>query len=260
MLKQRGLPFPPLEDRGWVSPITDESYYDNPSGELIWGPLDIPPLAAGEAYRKILDFGCGCGREVRRLMMQDRPPEEIVGVDINRRMIDWCEGHLARPGVSFQHHDVWNLRYGPDNNRNRVMPLTPAGSGFSLIEANSVFTHLMADQGVYYLAEMSSMLAPLGLIRATWFFVNKKAFPMMSEQQNTVLIDERDPSEAVYYDWEFFVRTTKRLGYKIVKIDWSAQLGFHNMVYLGRDDRFRELHFEAPPARSCLGFQDLPPA
>ncbi|HEY3441105.1 MAG TPA: class I SAM-dependent methyltransferase [Paludibaculum sp.] len=254
MLQQRVLPLPPLEYRGLVSPVTDDSYYDNPSGDYIWGPLNIAPLTAGEAYRKILDFGCGCGREVRRLMLQNAPPEEIVGVDISRKMIDWCSANLGCPGVSFQHHDVWNIWYAPDNHRNRVMPLTPAGSDFSLIEANSVFTHLLEDQSTFYLEEMSGMLAPKGLIRATWFFINKKAFPMMMEAQNTVFIDETDLTKAVFYDWEFFVRTTRRLGYKIVNVEWADMLGFHNTVYLGRDECFTELDIAAPPSTSCLGF------
>ena len=254
MPKQHDLPFPPLEYRGLVSPVTDDSYYDNPSGEDIWGPLDVAPLAPGEAYRRVLDFGCGCGREVRRLLLQAEPPKEIVGVDISRKMIDWCIQNLSRPGVSFQHHDVWSIWYAPDNNRNRVMPLAPAGSDFSLIEANSVFTHLLEDQTIHYLEQMSSMLAPKGMIRATWFFLNKKAFPMMSDTQNTVFIDEVDPTKAVFYDWEFFVRTTKRVGYKIVRVDWAEILGFHNTVFLGKDDSFTELHFDAPPSTSCLGF------
>lgn len=248
------LPLPPLEYRGWVSPITVDSYYDNPSGDYVWGPLNIGLLAPGEAYRRILDFGCGCGREIRRLLMQRDPPKEIVGLDVNRRMIDWCTHNLARPGVSFVHHDVWSQWYAPDNSRNRVLPLTPAGSGFSLIEANSVFTHLLEDQSVYYLEQMSSMLAPAGLIRATWFFINKRAFPMMSDSQNTVLIDEVDPTKAVFYDWEFFVRTTRRLGYRIVKVEWALNLGLHNTVFLGRDDTFAELQIISPPGASCLGF------
>lgn len=77
---------------------------------------------------------------------------------------------------------------------------------------------------------------------------------MMSDSQNTVLIDEEDPTKAVFYDWEFFVRTTRRLGYRIVKVEWALNLGLHNTVFLGRDDTFAELLITAPPGTSCLGF------
>lgn len=249
------LPLPPNDLRGLVSPEISDSYYDNPSGDYIWGPIDIPPLQAGEAYRKVLDFGCGCGREVRRLLMQRDPPKEIVGVDISRKMIDWCNRNLARPNVSFHHHNVWNIWYAPDNEHHRVQPIKDLGSDFSLIEANSVFTHLLQDQTEFYLDQMRSMLSTNGLIRATWFFINKRAFPPMSETQNTVLIDEKDPTKAVYYDWEYFVRMTRGLGYKLVRVDWSPILGFHNTVFLARqEDRFAGLDVTAPPGTSCLGF------
>lgn len=251
---QINLPLPPFEYRALVSPVTDDSYYDNPSGEYIWGPIDIPPLKPGEAYRKVLDFGCGCGREVRRLLLQNDPPKQIAGIDISRKMIDWCTENLGGPNVSFYHHDVWNIWYAPDNARNRVLPIRHVGSDFSLIEANSVFTHILQDQSYFYLDEMRHMLGPKGLIRATWFFINKKAFPMMMEHQNTIFVDETDLTKAVYYDWEYFVKSTRELGYKIVRVDWAPILGFHNVVYLTQDQSFEDLDGLMPPGTSCLGF------
>src|ERR1043165_9583971 len=117
------IPYPPIDQRRLVSPIIDDSYYDNPSGESIWGPLEIGPLAAGEAYERVFDFGCGCGREARRLLLQRQRPKSYVGVDINRPMIEWCQQHLSYDGFTFQHHDVWNLAYGPDNAHNRMLPI-----------------------------------------------------------------------------------------------------------------------------------------
>lgn len=256
MLTATALPLPPYEFRALVSPVTDDSYYDNPDGEYIWGPLDIGPLQPGEAYRKVLDFGCGCGREVRRLMLQNDPPDEIVGIDISRKMIDWCTQNLGRPGaVTFHHHDVWNPWYAPDNTLgNKVQPLRHAGPDFSIIEANSVFTHILQEESRFYLDQMQTMLAPKGIVRATWFFINKKAFPMMQEHENTVFVSESDPTSAVFYDWSYFVNLTRGLGYRIVRVDWAPILGFHNVVYLARDTSFPELSGLTPPGTSCLGF------
>lgn len=256
MSTETTLARPPLEYRALVSPVTDDSYYDNPTGDYIWGPLNIGPLQSGEAYRKVLDFGCGCGREVRRLLLQKNPPEEIVGIDISRKMINWCIDNLGKPGsVTFHHHDVWNPWYAPDNTRDsRMQPIRHAGSGFTLIEANSVFTHILQEESAFYLEQMTEMLAPKGMIRGTWFFINKKAFPMMSESQNTVFVNEADPTSAVYYDWNYFVSLTRGLGYRIAHVDWTAMLGFHNVVYLARDPSFPDQQHLMPPGTSCLGF------
>ena len=248
------LPFPPTEYRRLVSPIVDDSYYDNPDGSNIWGPLDVPPLQAGEAYRRIFDFGCGCGREARRLLLQNNQPEKYVGVDINRPMIEWCQENLKAPGFSFFHHDVWNVNYAPENTKNRVLPIRHFGSDFTLIEANSVFTHLQEDQTKFYLEQMRSMLSPNGIIRATWFLFNKKAFPMMADNQNTIFVNEFDPTQAVYYDWNSFVNMVHVLGYKILRIDWAQMLGFHNIICLGAGDEFQDVSNVTPPGTSVLGF------
>jgi len=248
------LPLPPVSMRGLVSPVTDESYYDNPTGDYIWGPLDIPPLKPGQAYEKIFDFGCGCGREARQLLLQKNEPRSYVGLDVNSEMVNWCKKNLKHDGFSFHHHDVWNPTYAPNNSKTRIAPIKQLGSGFTLIEANSVFTHLHADQTKYYLEQMQSMLAPLGMIRGTWFLFNKTCFPMMNEHQNTIFVDEFDTTSAVYYDWFYLVNLIRSMGYRMVKIVWSPFMGFHNMIYLARNSAFTELADAVPPGSKVLGF------
>ena len=57
------LPMPPREMRVLVGP-QDEQDFDNPTGRPVYPGL--PP----EAYRSVLDFGCGCGRVARQLIQQ----------------------------------------------------------------------------------------------------------------------------------------------------------------------------------------------
>jgi SAM-dependent methyltransferase len=248
------IPLPPLAMRGLVSPIVDESYYDNPSGDFIWGPLDIGPLRPGAAYGRILDFGCGCGREARRLLLQCEKPKTYVGVDISKTMIEWCQRNLRHDGFRFHHHDVWSISYAPENSHNRRLPIAHLGSDFTIVEANSVFTHLHDDQTQFYLEEMRSMLAPQGIIRASWFFFNKKCFPVMTDKLNTLFVSENDPTAAVYYDWYYFIKLTRSLGYRIARIEWADMLGFHNIVCLALSDKFPDLGETVPPGSSVLGF------
>ena len=248
------LPLPPVAMRGLVSPVTDESFYSNPTGDYIWGALDIRPLNAGQAYERIFDFGCGCGREARRLLLQKDCPRSYVGLDVSRQMIDWCQRNLQRDGFSFHHHDVWSVSYAPENTKNRFLPIDHLGSGFTLIEANSVFTHLHADQTEFYLRQMRAMLSPLGVIRGSWFLINKKCFPMMNERQNTIFVDENDPTAAVYYDWFYLVNLARSLGYRIIKTEWASLLGFHNIIYFAASEAFADLSETTPPGSSVLGF------
>jgi SAM-dependent methyltransferase len=237
-----------------VSPIVEESYYSNADGSYIWGDLTVGPLAAGQAYRRIFDFGCGCGREARRLLLQNTPPQSYLGLDVSRIMIDWCQKNLSSPTVQFVHHDVYNVTYAPDNARNRYLPISDLGNDFSLIEANSVFTHLHEDQARFYLSEMAKMLSDTGIIRATWFFFSKRFFPMMLEHQNTIFVDEHDTTKAVFFDWNFFINMIRSLGFRIADIRWSDAPGFHNTICLARDPRFPDLSSVTPPGDSVLGF------
>jgi SAM-dependent methyltransferase len=254
MSTTRVLPFPPLELRGLVSPIVDDSYYDNPTGDYVWGPLDFPPLRPGEAYRNVLDFGCGCGREARQLLLQRHPPEKYVGVDVNKTMIKWCRANLATDRAKFFHHDVWSSTYAKDNHANRVLPIKQLGSDFSIIEACSVFTHLSEDQSRFYLDQMRSMLAPRGIIQSSWLLFNKKSFAVMTENQNTLFVSEFEPAAAVYYDWDFVVRMVRALGYRIIAINWADTLGHQTRIYLSLNPEFADLSDRIPPGATVIGF------
>lgn len=55
------IPIPPFEMRQLVGP-TDEAAFENPAGGPI---LNVPR----ERFDSVVDFGCGCGRLARQLML-----------------------------------------------------------------------------------------------------------------------------------------------------------------------------------------------
>jgi len=252
--KMRALPLPPLEFRQIVGPTADGAF-DNPERDLVFGPLDFAGLDGRESYRAIFDFGCGCGREARRLRMQLPPPERYVGLDTHRHMIAWCNENLAGDGFSFHHHDVWTSApiCSPGNGPDRVRPLLPYGTGFSLINVHSVFTHLYADQVRYYLTDMAAMLGPRGVIRSTWFLFDRAWFPVLAPSQHALYVNEADPSHAVYFDWGFVVETAAQLGLTVVDTLWTEAPGFQSVVYLGRIADFGARQAPTPPG-TVMGF------
>jgi SAM-dependent methyltransferase len=78
------LPLPPMELRAWVGP-TDEARYDNPGGALVYAHIPI------DNYRSVLDFGCGCGRVARQLILQYPRPQSYVGLDVHPGAISWSK-------------------------------------------------------------------------------------------------------------------------------------------------------------------------
>jgi SAM-dependent methyltransferase len=189
------LPLPPHEMRTLVGP-TDPSLFDNPEGNLVF------PGLKPTQFRSVLDFGCGCGRVARQLIQQGPRPERYVGLDLHAGMIKWCDRNLTphAPGFEFRHHDVFYNAFNPGRGKPLHAPLPFGDDEFSLVIALSVFTHLTQVQTEPYLAELSRVLEPDGILLTTWFLFDKRDFPMMQEDQNTLFINEHDVRNAVIYD------------------------------------------------------------
>ncbi len=248
-------PIPPVSLRKIVGP-TEESFFDNPTGELIWGPLEFTPLKSGEAYESIFDFGCGCGRNARQLMLQSQPPKEYLGIDISKQLIKWAQQNLTTYNENFKflHHDVYSVTYAPNNSKNRRLPFPAKDTEYSLVNAHSVFTHLYYDQAEFYLKEARRVLRDKGLIRTTWFFFNKKFFPVLAPSQHCLYVNERDPTQAVYYDWEQFLSLIRSLDLAIVSVEWTVVPGFQNIIYLGKLSTFKDISSEVSPPQTIIGF------
>lgn len=107
--------------------------------------------AVGETLagrRRILEFGCGCGR-IMRWMEALGGTRTLVGTDIDARAIEWAAANL--PFASF---DV-----------NEGLPPTRYHDGeFDLILNHSVFTHLDETYQDRWLGELQRITGPGGLV------------------------------------------------------------------------------------------------
>ena len=205
------LPIPPLELRELVG-TTEPDMFDQPDG------VPVFPQAAPEQYASILDFGCGCGRIARRLALAGAPmPERYLGIDLHRGMVQWNTANLAPwlPGFSFIHHDVFNESFNPGQGKSRMDRLPAADGSVSLFVAWSVFTHLVQDQAEFYLDEVSRVLAPGGMMIATWFVFEKAYFPMMQDFQHALYINDIDPTNAVIFDRGWLLAALEQRGLRI---------------------------------------------
>jgi SAM-dependent methyltransferase len=97
------------------------------------------------AFRKILDFGCGCGRVLRQWRSLTGP--EVYGIDYNPLLIDWCQRNLsfAKFGVN-----------------KTGLPLPFPDATFDFIYSISVFTHLTESNQRVWMDELMRVLKPGG--------------------------------------------------------------------------------------------------
>lgn len=104
----------------------------------------------GRTPRRLLDWGCGCGR-VTSFFLRDLPRTEVHGCDIDGEAIAWCRASL---GERFAVIDPF--------------PPTPYADGsFDVVVGYSVLTHLRRELQTAWMAEVRRLLAPGGLLLAT---------------------------------------------------------------------------------------------
>jgi SAM-dependent methyltransferase len=151
-------------------------------------------------------------------------------------MIDWCAANLApvAPGFEFIHHDVYNPGLNPNPLQPWVAPLPVEDGICSLIEATSVFTHLVEGQAEFYLDEIERVLAPDGHLMSTWFLFDKSGFPYMQDNQNALYINDRDPTNAVAYDRIWLETALEQRGLAIVRAFPPSVRGFHWYLDIAR--------------------------
>jgi SAM-dependent methyltransferase len=103
-----------------------------------------------ESSGSLLDFGCGCGRVLRHWAGLDGP--DIHGSDYNERLVGWCAANLPFATTSVNQLEP---------------PLRYEDGQFDLVYAISVFTHLPHDLERAWIAELSRIVAPAGLLLLT---------------------------------------------------------------------------------------------
>lgn len=213
---------PPYELRRLVGPSEPQSFDASP-GEPVF------PTIAERHYESVFDFGCGCGRIARQLAVAAAPmPRRYVGIDVHREMIRWCTENLTPrlPSFTFLHHDVYSQSANPDQSLPRLAPFPVGDDSVTLLIAWSLFTHLVQSHAEYYLDEVVRVLAPDGVIIATFFLFDKRYFPMMHDFQNALYVNDGDPTNAVVFDRTWLVDSLESRGLRIRSVRPPFLRGF----------------------------------
>ena len=145
-----GLPLPPALLRYRVSELLGQEAFLT-IGEGCARLVEEHSRSMGvdlSLCRRILDFGCGCGRTLRWLL-RAYPEVEFHGADVDQQAIDWCSQNL--PAARF-------VRNGPQP------PLPYPDRHFEAIYCLSVFTHLDEAAQDLWLAELVRLLTPDGFL------------------------------------------------------------------------------------------------
>ena len=126
---------------------------------------------------KILEVGCGIGRDAIPLTEILGEEGSYYGIDIIGRSIKWCKNNISTRYKNFQfiHFNVKDQLHNPlglRNQQNLKIPLQ--NDSIDTIFLWSVVTHLFEKDIVHYFKEFNRVLKPNGVIMITCFIVDDK--------------------------------------------------------------------------------------
>jgi ubiquinone/menaquinone biosynthesis C-methylase UbiE len=133
----------------------------------------------------IVEIGCGIGRDAIPLTRILFPTSTYMGIDIIKEQIEWDSKNISPryPNFSFYHFDIKEQWYNPDGKLSLSQCQIPAGDGtIDLVILQSVFTHMLRTNIIYYLGEFRRILSPMGRVYATFFIVDDDILAAQNEE------------------------------------------------------------------------------
>jgi SAM-dependent methyltransferase len=151
------------------------------------------------AQQRVLDVGCGIGRMARPLAGFLHDGGSYDGFDINPQGIDWCVSHYRdRPSFRFRLADLHNSVYNPSGAVPAIDYRFPYDDGaFDFVFATSVFTHLVSDEALHYLDEVTRVLVPGGCMLLTFFVLDETSRALLAQGRSALAFTPLDDHSAV---------------------------------------------------------------
>jgi len=161
-----------------------------------------------DAFDRVLDFGCGCGRVLAHLTAGRAVSNgRFFATDIDKQAIAWCRS--AMPGIDWRSNDA-------------MPPLPYDDAMFDFVFSISVFTHLDEKMQQAWLVELHRVLRPGCLLLLT----------VHGEYVHSTL--EESEQEILRRDGVLFVQgITGRL--KLDGLPDFYQAAYHTKEYIARE-------------------------
>jgi ubiquinone/menaquinone biosynthesis C-methylase UbiE len=201
--------------------------------------LDLFASLAGlQPNHRVLDVGCGIGKQAVPLTQYLSPEGSYEGFDIVEAGIQWCERHITRryPNFKFRHVDVFNKHYNPDGG---VLPeawkFPYSDSEFDFVFLISVFTHMVPDAVRNYVNEISRVLKPGAKCFISFLLLNDESRGLIAQGKSTIrlthdiggysVLDPKFPETTVGLPEDFVRERFEKAGLAITRVHYGSWCG-----------------------------------
>lgn len=213
-------------------------------GPETWDDITVGHLREYEQYcpvlphHRVLEIGCGVGRDAIGLTRVLGPEGHYLGIDIIRPSIEWAQQHITarHPNFEFRYLDINSQIHNPGGSlqvRQVALPVDTADVDRIILQ--SVFTHMFEEDIVHYLHEFRRALRPDGRVFASWFLLDDESLELARSKPDNPLAfrfhygdgclvcDDTHPEGAVGFTPAAFDRILRRGGFAL---DQPVHQGF----------------------------------
>ena len=204
--------------------------------------LEFTNVKEEQLYSNVLDWGCGFGRATELLLKQDTKPKSYIGIEIDKERYNHCMKTFSKeknckflwiPKNDYIKHPTFGIK-------NPTYSIPVSGKSISLFLAYSVFTHLYYDQMQFFLKEIFKLLKDDGIAVTTWFLINRNIFPILSEMQYCIYVNEFNSTQAIYVDFEQVKKMIDDAGLEIIKMRMPGVMGHQAELFLAKKGVFKK--------------------
>ena len=166
----RGYRLPPRELRGDMcgEAFRSDTFYLQ---SAVVEATRLPATLGYTRASRLVDVGCGLGR-LATGMLVEFGDVEYLGIDPNRKFLDWCRKHIEHyhPTFRFVHYDVMNELYNPRGNVDgESIRLPVLSESADIVYLWGVFTNMGPEHVRIYVAELARITRKGGKIFLTAF-------------------------------------------------------------------------------------------
>lgn len=147
-----------------------------------------------QPHHRVLEVGCGVGRDAIQLIDVLKDNGEYFGMDIILPSIEWCQKNITpkHPNFKFFYYDIQSQIHNTDGTVNTPSISFPLQNGtVDRIILQSVFTHMFEEDITHYLKEFRRVLKPDGLVVASFFIADPES--LRSAHENNTKNDPHAP-------------------------------------------------------------------
>jgi SAM-dependent methyltransferase len=189
-------------------------------------------------HHRVLDVGCGIGKQAVPLTQYLSPEGSYEGFDIVKEGVQWCQQEISSrfPNFRFKHVDVFNKHYNPQGSGLPSQWKFPySDAQFDFVYAISVFTHMLPDAVKNYLNEIGRVLKPKGTAFISFLLLNDASLQLIAQGKSTIalvhehscysVLDPKFPETAIGLSEDFVKKCYEESGLTISALHYGSWSG-----------------------------------